>query len=130
MRGTIIALALTAGCLGRYNAPADPPAPPPAKAQPQPSPSPSPQSPTPTPTPTPSPTPSPPMTPPASDGGTTTPPTSAPDGGSSPACAQLDSCCQQLPADQIDACLARVAGLDDAGCQDVLAALQADGYCS
>jgi hypothetical protein len=126
MRGMVIALALAgAGCLGRYNAPTDPPPSPPARSQPPPSSSP-PQSPPPSPstTPTPSPTP-----PPADGGTTTTPPPAPPDGGTSSACAQLDACCQLLPSDQIQGCLDQLTGLDEQTCQGILDQLQSNGYC-
>lgn len=133
MRGIIVAFVVVAaaGCLGRYNPPTDPPAAPPAKGQPSPSGSGPTQSPTPTPSPTPSPTPTPTPTPSPTpptttpDGGTST----TPDGGTSSACAQLDSCCQQLPPDQIQGCLAQVTGLDDQTCQNILDGLQSNGYC-
>lgn len=130
MRGTIIALVVAgagfvgAGCLGRYNPPTDPPAQPPAKTQPAPS--------GPTQSPTPSPSPAPPQTPtptPSSDGGAPPPAPTPPDGGTSSACAQLDSCCQQLPPDQIQGCLDQVAGLDENVCQGILDQLQSNGYC-
>ena len=52
-----------------------------------------------------------------------------PDGGTSSACAQLDSCCQELPPDQLQGCLDQVAGLDEQICQGILDQLQSNGYC-
>ena len=128
-RGTIIALALAlaaAGCLGRYTPGSEPqpepsaPSPPSASAPSSPS-SPAPSTPT-------SPAPAPPQSPPAaSDGGTATPPPA--DGGSPSACAQLEACCQLLPADQVQGCLDQVAGLDEQICQGILDQLQDNGYC-
>jgi len=124
-RGLIFTLALAAaGCLGRYTPGPDPQPQPPAHSQPAPS---TPSSPPPSPSPAPSPPETPPA-PPASDGGTTTPP-AAPDGGTSSACAQLDSCCQQLPPDDVQGCLDQVANLDEGVCQGILDQLQQNGYC-
>ncbi|MCU1277494.1 MAG: hypothetical protein JWM53_1040, partial [bacterium] len=74
---------------------------------------------------TPTPTPTPPS---SSDGGTPSMPPPA-DGGTSPACAQLVTCCQDLPADQVQGCVDQLAGVDEQVCQGILDQLQGNGYC-
>jgi hypothetical protein len=115
--GVLLSLMGAAGCLGRYNAP---PEPAPAAPAGQ-----SPAGTTGAPTP-PSPSPS---SPAPSDGGVTPSPPSSDGGSSSSSCAQLGACCDQLPADQIQGCLDRVAGLDEQLCQVVLDGLEQAGYC-
>ncbi|MGZ3441568.1 MAG: hypothetical protein ACXVDD_18740 [Polyangia bacterium] len=117
MRVLLLTVILGAGCLGQYNAPPDPRPAPPQKTQPSPS------GPSQSPSPSPSPSPAPPQTPPPNDLATA-PPAPTSDGGTSTACAQLVSCC-----DQDQTCLDQVAGLDEAVCQGILDQLQQQGYC-